>query len=42
MYFGVNDEHEVVGLENTKRLLEDIPNKIVNYMGLVVDVNLHE
>lgn len=42
MYFGVNDEHEVVGLENTKRLLEDIPNKIVNYMGLVVDVNLYE
>lgn len=42
MYFGVNDEHEVVGLKNTKKLLEDIPNKIVNYMGLVVDVNLYE
>ena len=23
-------------------LLEDIPNKVVNYMGLVVDVNLNE
>lgn len=42
MYFGVNDKHEVVGLKNTKKLLEDIPNKIVNFMGLVVDVNLHE
>ena len=42
MYFGVNDDHEVVGLKNTKKLLEDIPNKIVNYMGLVVDVNLYE
>ena len=42
MYFGVNDDHEVVGLKNTKKLLEDIPNKIVNYMGLVVDVNLNE
>ena len=42
MYFGVNDEHEVVGLKNSKKLLKDIPNKIVNYMGLVVDVNLHE
>ena len=42
MYFGVNDDHEVVGLKNTKKLLEDLPNKIVNYMGLVVDVNLNE
>ena len=42
MYFGVNDDHEVVGLKNTKKLLEDIPNKIVNFMGLVVDVNLYE
>ncbi len=42
MYFGVNDNQEVIGLENTKKLLEDIPNKIVNYMGLVVDVNLYE
>lgn len=42
MYFGVNDDHEVVGLKNTKKQLEDIPNKIVNYMGLVVDVNLNE
>jgi ATP-dependent DNA helicase RecG len=41
MYFGVNDDHEVVGLKNTKKLLEDIPNKIVNFMGLVVDVNLY-
>ena len=42
MYFGVDDNHEVVGLENSKKLLEDIPNKIVNYLGLVVDVNLNE
>ena len=42
MYFGVDDNHEVIGLENSKKLLEDIPNKIVNYMGLVVDVNLYE
>ena len=42
MYFGVNDDHEVVGLKNTKKLLEDIPNKVVNYLGIVVDVNLYE
>ena len=42
MYFGVNDDHEIVGLENVDRLMEDIPNKIVTTMGIVVDVNLHE
>ena len=42
MYFGVNDNHEVVGLEQVDRLMEDIPNKIVTTMGIVVDVNLHE
>lgn len=42
MYFGVNDDREVVGLKDVDRLLEDIPNKIVTTMGIVVDVNLHE
>ena len=42
MYFGVNDDHEIIGLDNVDRLMEDIPNKIVTTMGIVVDVNLHE
>ena len=42
MYFGVNDDHEIIGLKNVEKLMEDIPNKIVNFMGIVVDVNLHE
>lgn len=42
MYFGVNNDHEVIGLENVDRLMEDIPNKIVTTMGIVVDVNLYE
>lgn len=42
MYFGVNNDHEVIGLENVDRLMEDIPNKIVTTMGIVVDVNLHQ
>lgn len=42
MYFGVNDDHEVIGLKNVDKLMEDIPNKVINYMGIVVDVNLHE
>ena len=42
MYFGVNDDHEIIGLKHVDQLMEDIPNKIVNSMGLVVDVNLCE
>ena len=42
MYFGVNNDHEVIGLENVDRLMEDIPNKIVTTMGIIVDVNLYE
>ena len=42
MYFGVNDDHEIVGLENVDRLMEEIPNKIVSTLGIVCDVNLHE
>ena len=28
MYFGVDDDHEVVGLEHVDKLMEDIPNKV--------------
>ena len=30
----------MIGLPDAKRLMEDIPNKIVNYLGIVEDVNL--
>lgn len=40
IYIGVNDDKKVVGLSDAKRLMEDIPNKIVNYLGVVEDVNL--
>ena len=39
---GVNDKKEVVGVENAKRLMEDIPNKVRDVLGIIVDVNLHE
>ena len=42
IYFGMDDDHKVVGLEDVERLLEDIPNKISTTMGIVVDVNLRE
>ena len=42
MYIGVNNDHEVIGLEYVDKLMEDIPNKIVTTMGIVADVNLNE
>ncbi len=40
IYIGVNDNGQVVGVENSKKLLEDIPKKIINTLGIVVDVDL--
>ena len=40
MFIGVNDTHEVVGVDNSKKLMEDIPNKVRDVLGIIVDVNL--
>lgn len=40
IYLGCNDDGKVIGLTNTRKLLEDIPNKIRNAMSIIVDVNL--
>ena len=40
LYIGINDKQQVVGVANSHRLLEDIPNKIVTTLGIVCDVNL--
>ena len=42
IFIGVNDKKEVIGVENSKKLMEDIPNKVRDVLGIVVDVNLHE
>ena len=42
IYIGVDDNHEIVGISDGKRLMEDIPNKIVTTLGIVAEVNLHE
>ena len=39
IYIGIDDNGNVVGIKDAKKLLEDIPNKVVNYMGIVADVN---
>ena len=40
IYIGVRDDGEVVGVPDSKKLLEDIPNKIKDTMGIIADVNL--
>ena len=41
IYIGIDDNGNITGIENYKKLMEDIPNKSVNHLGLVVDVNMH-
>lgn len=41
IYIGKNDKGNVVGVANAKKLLEDIPNKTRDILGVIVDVNLH-
>ncbi|MDR2770453.1 MAG: putative DNA binding domain-containing protein [Clostridiales Family XIII bacterium] len=40
LIIGKNDKGNIVGLGNTEKLLEDIPNKIRNALGIVPSVNL--
>ncbi len=41
IYIGKNDKGKIIGLSNSKKLLEDIPNKIQNHLGILCDVILH-
>jgi ATP-dependent DNA helicase RecG len=41
LFIGKNDAGEIIHLENAKRLLEDVPNKVRDTLGILVDVNLH-
>jgi len=40
IYIGVNDNGIVTGIDDSKKLMDNIPNKAVNHLGLVIDVNL--
>ena len=42
IFIGIDDSSEVVWVDDYKKLMDDIPNKTVNHLGLMVDVNLHE
>ena len=40
IYIGVNDNGEVIGVKDAKKLMEDIPNKIGNFLNIIADENL--
>lgn len=40
IYIGTDDNGNVMGVQDSKKLLEDIPNKVRDILGIIVDVNL--
>ncbi len=42
MFIGKDDSGKVVGVADAKKLLEEIPNKVKDILGIVADVNLHK
>ena len=42
IFIGKDDNGNIVGVNNAKKLLEDLPNKITAGLGIVTEVNLHE
>ena len=42
IFIGKDDTGNVADLKNAKKLLEEIPNKVRDTLGILVDVNLHQ
>lgn len=42
MFIGVDDKGNVVGIQNAKKLSEDLPNKIKDILGILVDIDILE
>jgi len=40
LVIGKDDKGKVTGIRDAKKLLEDIPNKVRDLLGMIVDVNL--
>ena len=40
LFIGINDNGHIVGISQADKLLEDIPNKVRDILGILVDVNL--
>lgn len=42
LYIGKDDNGQVVGIDNANKLLEDLPNKIRDVLGIITDIDLFE
>ncbi|WP_461534435.1 ATP-binding protein [Sinomicrobium sp.] len=42
IFIGEDDNGKVVGVADAKQLLEEIPNKVRDVLGIVAEVNLHQ
>ena len=42
LYIGLRNNGEVCGVQDAPKLMEDIPNKVRDMMGILVEVNLRE
>jgi ATP-dependent DNA helicase RecG len=42
IFIGKDDNGKVVGISDYKKLMDEIPNKVKDLMGILVDVNLHD
>lgn len=42
LVIGMGDSGTLTGLQEAQKLLEDIPNKVKDILGILVDVNLHK
>ena len=40
LYVGIKDNGKICGVSDSKKLMEDLPNKIASTLGLVCEVNL--
>ena len=41
LYIGKDDNGNVVGVKDSNKLMEDLPNKITTILGIVAEVNFH-
>ena len=42
IFIGKDDNGSIVDLKEAKKLLEEIPNKVRDTLGILIDVNLHQ
>lgn len=42
LYIGIDDNGNITGIDNYRELLEQLPNKFRDILGILAEVNLHE